>query len=118
MEDWWDDDRWLEWIVAKNAMSRNRFLEIRRHIHCSDIREERKQPPESKDKLFKIRILNVNAFISAANEYYIPHQDVVIDERLIPAKNRITFRVRIANKPGREGIKAYLLADAKQPYVL
>lgn len=80
------------------------------HI-CIFCREERRQ----RDKLAPIREL-INLFASRCRACYIPSAYVTVDEQLIRFRGRCPFRVYMPKKPGRYGIKVWLLNDSKNAY--
>ena len=43
--------------------------------------------------------------------YWVPHEDVVVDESLVPTKTRCPYTVIIKRKPKPKGVKLWTLAD-------
>ena len=63
-------------------------------------------------------IANVwNAVISKFISNYVPSEQVTVDEQLCTTKGRVSFKTYIPPKPGKYGIKIWVLADAKNAYL-
>lgn len=60
----------------------------------------------------------VRRIITNCQTYYIPQQELTIDECMIPFYGRHSWKVWMKNKPIRYGFKAYMLVEAKTSYVL
>jgi hypothetical protein len=45
------------------------------------------------------------------NSAYIPHQNISLDEEMIPWRGNLSFRVYSPDKPVKYGIKAYMVSD-------
>ena len=56
--------------------------------------------------------------ISRFNSAYIPHQNISLDEGMIPWRGNLSFRVYSPDKPVKYGIKAYMVSDSSNGYVL
>jgi hypothetical protein len=50
--------------------------------------------------------------ISRFNSAYIPHQNISLDEGMIPWRGNLSFRVYSPDKPVKYGIKAYMVSDS------
>jgi hypothetical protein len=55
--------------------------------------------------------------ISRFNSAYIPHQNISLDEGMIPWRGNLSFRVYSPDKPVKYGIKAYMVSDSSNGYV-
>ena len=93
-------------------MSCQRFKQIKRFFRVDD--RTRRDP---NDPLYPVRdvweILNKN--LSA---FYTPSAELTVDEQLLEYHGRIRFRVYIASKPGRYGIKIHWLNEASTGFAL
>lgn len=102
----WSTDSAITRPVFRACMSRKRFLDIHRNITFDDVqtRAERKQA----DKLAAFRNM-ADAFAERFRRYYHPSAHVTIDEHLVAFRGHCGFRVYMANKPDRYGIKVSLM---------
>ncbi|CAH2101262.1 unnamed protein product [Euphydryas editha] len=94
-------------------MSHNRFLLLMRTIRFDDInsRSERSKY----DNIAPTREL-FESFIAKCRANYQVGENVTIDEMLESFRERCKFRMYIANKPVKYGIKVYALCDSKNFY--
>lgn len=49
---------------------------------------------------------------------YQPHQNLCIDEGMVPWRGNLHFRVYSPDKPDKYGLKAYILCDAENGYCM
>ena len=56
-------------------------------------------------------------FIENCKMNYIPSEQLTVDEQLCTTKGRVPFKTYIPTKPGKYGIKIWVLADAKTAYL-
>ena len=96
-------------------MSRDRFLLVLKFLHLTnnDHQVQRGQPGH--DKLFKIRKFMV-ALIKRFQQVYRPAKEISIDESMISYKGRLSFLQYMPKKPVKWGMKAWVLADARNGY--
>lgn len=87
----------------KNAMKRDRFISILKYLHFSDNTTAR-----AEDRLHKIRNI-VEAIVHTFKSTIKPGKNIVIDESMIPWRERLSFRQYIPGKRHKYGIKAYKL---------
>ena len=71
----------------------------------------------SDDKFHKLREF-WDAVIPNCSRNYIPGPILTVDEQLQGFRGRCGFRVYIANKPNKYGIKVFMVCDAKTGYCL
>ncbi len=57
-------------------------------------------------------------FLVSLSRYYIPGQDMTVDEQLVPFRGRCPFRQYIPSKPAKYGIKLWWNCDATTSYPL
>ena len=69
------------------------------------------------DKLFKKRKL-LDLLVPRLSEVNNPERNLAVDETLVKFKGKIYFRQFFLIKPGRFGIKCFILADSSSGYVL
>lgn len=99
-----DDDKGVP--IVKEAMSRNRFLNIKQNLHLSDNNEL-----NTADKFSKIRpicdMLNKNFC-----QFGIFRHNLSIDEQMVPYYGRHSSKMFIKGKPVRFGFKIWCLASS------
>ena len=64
------------------------------------------------DKLYKVRFLTDHPGKRFAEEF-MPHQQVAVDECMIPFRCRLSFKQNHKDKPTKWGIKVWILADSQ-----
>lgn len=101
---YWSKNKLYENQLIKKAMTRDRFLLLRRFWHFSDNSDNE----IVRDRLHKIRII-VEYLNSAYMSTLTPGKDLVIDETMVPWRGRLVFRQYIKNKSHKYGIKLYKL---------
>jgi hypothetical protein len=47
----------------------------------------------------------------------MPHQNISLDEGMIPWRGNLSYRVYSPDKPVKYGIKAYMVSDSSSGYV-
>ena len=101
--------------IFKATMQRERLKAFLRFIRFDDqtTRLERIKI----DKLAPIRWV-FEQIASLLFKYYSPGTNLTIDERLARYRGKCTFRQYIPSKPGKYGIKIWIIADAKTHYIL
>ena len=118
VKDYWiqSDDLTATPIFAK-YMSRDRFLDILRHLHFADnsIVDNLDEPVV--DRLTKVREF-FSMLLDKFHRYFRPFQKVVIDESLVLFRGHIVFRQYIPSKRHRFGIKFFVICDCETGYVL
>lgn len=101
--------------IFKSTMARDRFLDILRYLRFdkkSDRRERRQN-----DKFCLVREI-WDRFVANCRESYHPSPYLTVDEQLFATKVRCPFTQYMPQKPGKFGIKFWVLADASCPYIL
>lgn len=96
--------------TIKNAMTRNRYEQIRRFLHFADNTEIIPQNAPGYDPLHKVRPL-----ITYFNEKFsaIPKsQRLCVDEQMCTTKMKTFLRQYIPNKPHKWGFKLFALCDS------
>lgn len=50
--------------------------------------------------------------------YYVPDEEMSLDEGMIPTKNSLSFKQYLKDKPIKWGIKTFILCDSKNGYIV
>ncbi|XP_069180182.1 piggyBac transposable element-derived protein 4-like [Procambarus clarkii] len=93
-------------------MSRDRFLLILRCLHFENNANE-----DREDRLWKVRKV-FSDLRGKFRDYFVPGQNVVIDESLVLFKGRLAFKQYIPSKRHRFGLKFFVLCDCETGIVL
>ena len=101
--------------LYRAAMGERRFAFLLRALRFDDseTREERKRT----DKFAAIREI-FDMFINNCTSRYCPGENLTIDEQLIGFRGRCPFRMYIANKPAKYGLKLIMVCDSETSYML
>lgn len=99
--------------IFRATMSLERFMNISRCLRFDSYidREERRQ----RDKLAPIRKI-WDKWNGQLKSFYNPHENLTVDEQLVPFRGRCSFRQYIPSKPAKYGIKVWALCDATSKY--
>lgn len=114
---YWSKSDVLSTPFFAKCMSRDRFWILMNFFHLSDNRlmPGRKSPSYSPiNKLGSLYHMLVFRF----QKIYIPHQQVSVDEGMVPWKGNLSFKVYQKDKPKKYGMKAYMLCDSTNGYVV
>lgn len=98
----WSNKEMFKNDVIKRAMSRNRFECILKCLHFND----NNIVDTSEPWLSKIKELS-NLLNTCFESVYIPGDNIVIDESMIPWRGRLVFRQYNSQKSHKYGIKLY-----------
>ncbi|XP_071052964.1 piggyBac transposable element-derived protein 4-like [Onthophagus taurus] len=101
-------------MICRATFGINRFRFLLQSLRFDDKRTRQQQG--ATDKLAPIRELYTNLHENCQRNYCLS-EFVTIDEMLHPFRGRCGFIVYLLDKPGKYGIKLYVLADAKTHYV-
>ncbi|XP_049835005.1 piggyBac transposable element-derived protein 3-like [Schistocerca gregaria] len=93
-------------------MPRDRFLNIWSMFHINDNSKQKTKGEVDFDALHKIRPL-LDDLVRNFKESYQPGEALTIDEGMCPFRGRVGFKVYMANKPNKYGMKQYILAESK-----
>lgn len=101
--------------LFRATMPLNRFDFLTSCLRFDDkaTREQRKQ----NDKFAPIREI-WEKFVSNCTEYYTPHEYCTIDEQLMGYRGRCPFKIYLASKPHKYGIKFVMMNDARTWYMV
>ena len=98
-------------------MSGKKFHRLLRYVHACDMHNQPDANSADCTPIYKVKEL-MELLENRHNKAFVPFYVLSLDETLIKSFGRIKFKVRIATKAARYGIKAYVIADAKTAYVL
>ncbi|XP_039956871.1 piggyBac transposable element-derived protein 4-like [Bactrocera tryoni] len=107
----WDENNGRP--IFRATMSLERLMNTSRCLRFDSAadRDERRQ----RDKLAPIR--NIwDQWNRQLRSYYHLHENVTIDEQLVPFRGRCSFRQYIPSKPAKYGLKIWALCDSKSKY--
>lgn len=99
-----DEDKGVPFV--KNAMSRNRFLEIKQNIHLAD-----NDHLDKEDKFAKVRPL-IDQLNNNFLKFGVFKHQLSIDEQMVPYFGRHSAKMFIKGKPVRFGFKMWCLASS------
>ena len=105
-----DDGR----AIFNKTMARNRFQQISRAMRFDDAARRREH--HSDDKLAPVRKI-FNVWEETLQDSFFPEENVTVDEQLLTYRGRVPFKQYIPSKPGKYGIKFWMLCDSKTSYV-
>lgn len=101
--------------IFGRVMSRDRFRQITSALRFDDAEKRRKH--RSPDKLGPIRDIFEEWNKTLRDNAYVLGWAVTVDEQLVTFRGRCPFRQYIPSKPGKYGIKFWVLSDAATGYV-
>ena len=98
-------------------MSLTRFEQIYRFLHLCDSNNEVAAGQPGHDYLFKVRDL-LDLLSPRFLSQYHTHEELSVDEAMIPFKGRLGIKQYMKDKPTKWGIKVFVLADARTGYTV
>ena len=102
---YWSTDEDLYTPLVSNAMSRNRFEEIKRFLHCAD-----NSNLNTADKMAKIR-----PFLDLVNKHLMQFgvfsEALSLDEQMLPYFGKHSCKQFIKNKPVKFGYKYWFISS-------
>ena len=101
-------------IPVSEVMERDRFFSLWGFLHLVD---QMDKAVDKSDKIYKVRPM-LEGMLPLFRGYYSPHQQLSLNEGMIPTKNCLAIKQFIRDKPVRWGIKGFLLCEAKTGYIL
>lgn len=104
---YWSLDEDIGVSTVSNAMSRNRFREIKRNLHLVDNNDA----PNTTDKMFKVRKL-ADILMRKFNQWNTFHENISIDESMIRYYGHHSAKQFIRGKPVRFANKNWVAASA------
>ena len=98
-------------------MSLNRFEQIYRFLHLCDSDKEVVAGQPGYDYLFKVRNL-LDLLSPHFLSQYQTHEELSVDEAMIPFKGRLGIKQYMKDKPTKWGIKVFVLTDSRNGYTV
>ena len=99
-----------------SKISRNRYFEITRYLHFCDNETLPARGEQRYDRLGKVRTI-FEMLKTRCRVLYNPHQQISIDEAMVPYKGRSSLKQYMPKKPVKRGFKVWMRADAVNGYV-
>ncbi|XP_069160792.1 piggyBac transposable element-derived protein 4-like [Procambarus clarkii] len=112
IQDYWSKDSLVPSPMFNQYMSRDRFLLILKCLHFKNNAKE-----DRHDRLWKVRKM-FSDIRGKFRDYFVPAQNVIIDESLVLFKRRLAFKQYIPSKRHRFGLKFFVLCDCETGIVL
>ncbi len=88
-----------------------------RYLHLCDGEQQVAAGQPGHDYLYKVRKL-LDLLSPRFLSEYNPHEELSIDEAMIPFKGRLSIKQYMKDKPTKWGIKVFVLADARNGYTV
>ena len=115
LSEYWTTSEVNETPFFKTLMSRDRFWLLMSFFHLANNEDMIKRGQPGHDPLFKLCRVYKN-IISRFHQVCIPHQELSLDEGMVPWRGILSFRVYNPEKPKKYGIKVYMICDATNGY--
>ncbi len=112
MGDHWSTEAIFNNIKFKEHMSRDRFLQILRHMKFHDSSLKVLTSPEN-----KLSVL-MDAVLQNSKVFYTPSSTLSLDESMVSFKGRHKDKVFMPSKPIRIGFKAFVVCEADTGFLL
>ncbi|XP_069192202.1 piggyBac transposable element-derived protein 4-like [Procambarus clarkii] len=112
VQDYWNKDSLVPSPVFNRYVSRDKFHLILGHLHFENNANE-----DRRDRLWKVRKV-FSDLRGNFRDYFVPGQNVVIDELLVLFKGRLAFKQYIPSKRHCFGLKFFMLCDCETGIVL
>lgn len=113
VEELWSTEGSFARPLFAATMSRARFEQLLRYLRFDD--RDTRAARAADDKLAAIRDL-YEKFASNCRSSFRPGPYITIDEQLVVFRGRCPFRMYIPSKPGKYGLKVWVICDAKTSY--
>ncbi|XP_063436615.1 piggyBac transposable element-derived protein 4-like [Mytilus trossulus] len=113
---YWSTDPVMVTPIFSSTMTRDRYTQILRYLHFSNVANEPRQGEPNYDPLYKIKPV-VNHLNNKFGLEYIPKRNVTIDECMVPFKGRTLLKQYLPSKPNEWGVKVWMLAESASSYI-
>jgi len=111
-DEYWSTEPTTETPYFAKTMSRDRFRQIWKAWHFSN----NEDIIDSSDRLCKVKPI-IDHFLPKFINIYKPHQELSLDEGMIPWRGRLFFRVYNASKIVKYGILVRILCESDTGYI-
>ena len=111
-EMFWSSDGDVGCDLVKDAMTKNRFLDLKASLHLND---NSCIPENCQDKMYKIRPL-LEKMNSNFQQFGVFEENVSIDEKIVQYFGRNALKQFIRGKPIRFGFKQWALCFSRSGY--
>ena len=108
------DEQW-GFTVFRSTMSCNRFIDILRALRFDDKSTRQERVAKSGNQGATVQEM-LQIFSDNCRSSYRCGPSVTIDEQLVTFHGNCRFRVYIPTKPGKYGMKAWIMADSETFY--
>ncbi|KAM6971859.1 piggyBac transposable element-derived protein 4-like [Aplochiton taeniatus] len=116
---YWSNRRLYKFPFPRSVMTSDRFKAITGSLHLSDPQAEEmnkgKRGGQDHDQLFALKPL-MNQLRVAFRDFYQPHKDLSIHERVAATKDRTGREHDRQKVPSKGGLKLFVLADSRTGY--
>ncbi|XP_069181278.1 piggyBac transposable element-derived protein 4-like [Procambarus clarkii] len=112
VQDYWNKDSLVPSPIFNRYITRDRFHLLLRCLHFENNANEVRH-----DRLWKVRKV-FSDLRGKFRDYFVPGQNVVIDESLVLFNGRLAFKHYIPSKQHRFGLKFFVLCDCETGIVL
>ena len=100
---------------VSGVFPRDRYKQITKYLHyCDESVVPPRDDPEY-DRLYKVAFV-INHLERRFAEEFTPHQEVAVDESMIPFCGRLCFKQYHRDKPIKWSKKVWILTDSKSGY--
>lgn len=119
LSEYWTTNPVTSTPFFSDCMSRDRFMLLLSFFHLNDNNSDGNIPrgQEGHNPLFKLGRL-YETILYRFQLYYYPHQNLCIDECMVPWRGNLSFRTYNPDKPNKYGMKGYMLCDSDNGYCL
>lgn len=112
IKEYWSVDPYFVTPIFSKLMTRNRFDQITRYLHFSD----NTKINENCDRLYKIEPV-YNYLLEKFKTVYTPHQNLSLDEAMIPWRGKLKFKTYNPRKLTKYGILVRVLSESQTGYI-
>ena len=115
LSDYWSKNIVINMPFYAKVMPRDRFLNILTMFHLADNAQYIPREQPGHNPLYKLGFFYTSV-VENFGKYWVPNQEITIDEGLVPFDGRIRFKVYNPAKPKKYGIKSFELCDGQNAY--
>lgn len=116
LESLWSTEHFFNTPFYNTVFSRDRFKSISSHLRFDDTSTRDARIKDTGDKLQAVREMS-EALRECCIKAYNPSKYMTVDERLQAFRGKFFGKVYMSSKPGKFGIKFWIICDAQNSYV-